>query len=261
MREGRGAIVSPSASYRNTFANGDSARRYDEVVYAAGSSAEILSRVEARWIRALAAACLAGRAGSAYLDFACGTGRILALIADLAASATGIDVSPAMLERAAGRNTKARLLRKDITAPDDQAEAQYDLITAFRFLTNAEPALRSAVLRRLHARLKDDGLLLINSHGNPWSYRLALLPYHWARDRAAGRPLFGYLSRRATRRLLAQAGFRVERMIGMGFVPEKLLAFIPKALASRIENAAAGTPLLQAVGLNQLFVCRKARAG
>lgn len=247
-------------SYRDTFTNRGSARRYDEVVYAAGSSAEILSRVEAQLIRALAADCLAGRPAPAYLDFACGTGRILALLADLAASATGIDISAAMLERAAERAPTVRLLHKDVTAPDDRPEAQYDLITAFRFLTNAEPDLRAAVLRRLHARLKDDGVLLINSHGNPWSYRLFLLPYHWARDRVAGRTLFGYLSRRATRRLLEGAGFRVERVIGMGFVPEKLLPFIPKTLAYRIEHAAAGRPVMQAFGLNQLFVCRKADA-
>jgi SAM-dependent methyltransferase len=244
-------------SYRETFSRDISAARYDEIVYATGSSADLLWQAEYRVLRPLAAAALKGRVAAAYLDFACGTGRVLASLEDLAVHAVGIDVSQPMLDRARSRCSKATLICTDITKTNASPEGQYDLITAFRFLTNAEPALRSAALAALHARLKDNGTLLINSHGNPWSYRLLLLPYHWLKDKRAGRPLFGYLSNREAHRLLRAAGFRVETTIGMGFVPQKLLRLLGARIASRIEARLAGVPVVRRFGLNQLFLCRK----
>jgi SAM-dependent methyltransferase len=245
-------------SYRQTFDRELSAARYDEIVYAEGSSATLLWQVEHRIIRALATDALRGKADSAYLDFACGTGRVLSSLEHLAGHAVGIDVSEPMLDRARGRCRQSTLICADITRTNGTIEGQYDLITAFRFLTNAEPALRSAALAALRARLKDEGTLLINCHSNPWSYRLILLPYHWLKDRLAGRPLFGYLSNRQARRLLQAAGFRIEAIIGMGFVPQKLLPLLGARAAGWVETLLVGVPVIQRVALNQLFVCRKA---
>jgi SAM-dependent methyltransferase len=252
-------VSEPAAprTYRGTFSTAQSAESYDEQVYAPGSSAELLWRVEAAILERLAAGLRRARGRLDYLDFACGTGRVLALLAPYADAATGIDVSPCMLERAAARGSGARLLRKDVTAPGDEIEGRYDLVTAFRFRTNAEPPLRRAALAALAPRLEPDGLLLINTHGNPWSYRLLTLPYHWLCDRRAGRPLFGYLSARQARRELERAGFAVERTIGMGFVPQKLLPLLPARLALAIERGLAGKPLVQRLGLNQILVCRR----
>jgi hypothetical protein len=124
-------------------------------------------------------------------------------------------------------------------------------------LTNAEPDLRRAALRQLHLRLKDDGTLLINTHSNPWSYRSFLLPYHWLKDRLRGQPLLGYMSNSQACRELEAAGFRVMRIIGMGFVPQKLRFLIPLGVATWIEESFAGKPLIQRFGINQLFVCTK----
>ena len=57
-----------------------------------------------------------------------------------------------MLDAAVEKTGATSLLCKDITGADDRVEGQYDLITAFRFLTNAEPELRAAALAGL-ARL------------------------------------------------------------------------------------------------------------
>lgn len=244
-------------SYRVVFSSSKSAVTYDDRVYAPGSSSELLWRVEAAIIGDLVAAMRHTHGRIDYLDFACGTGRVLVHLEPRVDSPTGIDVSPFMLERAAAKVVGALLVCKDISAPDDIVEGRYDLITAFRFLTNAEPGLRDAALAGLRRRMKDEAsVLLINTHGNPWSYRALLLPYHWLRDRRRGRSLFGYMSRREARHLLAEAGFAVERIIGMGFLPEKLLPCVPRGLALWLERHLAGIPLLQACGLNQLFICR-----
>ncbi len=243
-------------TYRNTFCAKTSAIRYDEVVYRPGSSADILWRVELRILRSLASDVLSGKSNPRYLDFACGTGRIVSAVEDLAAEVTGIDVSQSMLDRAQQRCARARFICRDITR-DRVIEGEYDLITAFRFLTNAEEELRAAALSALRDRLADGGALLINTHGNPFSYRLLFLPYHWLKDRLARRPLYGYLSTGKARGLLERAGFKVEQVIGMGFVPAKLLTFVGVPLASWIEDHLAGMPGIQRIGLNQLFVCRK----
>ena len=44
-----------------------------------------------------------------------------------------------MLDRARSRCRQSTLICADITRTDGTIEGQYDLITAFRFLTNAEP--------------------------------------------------------------------------------------------------------------------------
>ncbi len=250
-----------NSSYRRTFSGPVSAAAYDERVYARGTAAEILWRIEAGIVRDLAEEVIRGRSNASYLDFACGTGRILSLLEDLAPAAVGIDVSPSMLERANEKLNHAKLICKDITAQGDEIESQYDLITSFRFLTNAENELRRSALKSLWLRLKDDGVLIVNTHGNPLSYRALLLPYHWAKDAACGHRLFGYLSNRKANRILEEAGFTVQKIIGMGFVPQKLMGLCSEAVVERIERFLAGKLFLQSFGLNQIFVCTKRKAG
>jgi hypothetical protein len=162
-----------------------------------------------------------------------------------------------MLERAQQKCKRASIICKDVTARDDLVEGTYDLITSFRFLTNAEDDLRAKALARLHARLKDDGVLIVNTHSNPFSYRGLLLPYHWMKDALRGKKLYGYLSNRKARRLLEDAGFRVTKVVGMGFIPQKLMGVFSEATAERLEQTLAGRPILQAFGINQIFVCTK----
>lgn len=246
-------------SYRQAFSTASSADNYDEVVYAPGSNAEVLWRVEAPIVRRLAETALRSRTHTRHLDFACGTGRVLSLLEDLAEETVGIDISAPMLARAGARCRRARLVCTDVTRSDADVEGLFDLITSFRFLTNAEPGLRSAALKVLHEHLKDDGVLIVNAHSNPFGYRAVLLPYHWFRDYLHGRPLFGYLSNRHARRLLHEAGFEVRQTIGMGIVPGKLHRFVPRGWGEVIESRFAGTPGIQAIGNNQVFVCTKRR--
>jgi SAM-dependent methyltransferase len=245
-------------SYRATFSGAENAEKYDEVVYAPNSSADILWQVEAPILRSEAVAAVAGKAKATYLDFACGTGRVTSLLEDICGSSTGIDVSRYMIERARTRCHHTQFICQDITDPNTEIEIQYDLITSFRFLTNAEPDLRRQALAALHRRLKDDGVLIINTHSNPWSYRALLLPYHWLKDRLRSRPLYGYLSNREARRLLEASGFRVKKVLGMGFVPQKVLGAFPVRAAMFLERKLAARRLLQTFGLNQMFICTKA---
>lgn len=244
-------------SYRSTFQSPDSASGYDDHVYAQDSSAEILWSVEKDTLVREVAAFVGRRNGIRLLDFACGTGRILATLEPFAEEAVGVDISAFMLERASLTVKAATLIHADITQPGSPLEGKFDLITAFRFLTNAEESLRRQAAEALAKRLRDgDSLLIINTHGNLWSYRLLSLPYHWIKDRLHGRSLYGYITTRHAVRILEDSGLRVEKIIGMGFFPQKLLHLVPPRFARWLEHGLAGAPFVQRFGLNQMIFCR-----
>ena len=72
-----------------------------------------------------------------YLDFACGTGRILGHLAPYCESALGVDVSASMLDVARRKVKRAEIIEADLTRDDRLCGQEFDLITAFRFFPNA----------------------------------------------------------------------------------------------------------------------------
>ena len=249
-------------SYAQAFQGERSADRYEHVVYAQGSSASMLWLVEKEiLIQSIKEFCQTEIKHIDYLDFACGTGRVVEVVEDLVSTSTAIDVSEHMIGIARTKTHKTTYLCEDITR-EEYLSYKYDLITCFKFLTNAEDGLRREALSALRSLLRDqESILIVNGHGNPLSYRLLTLPYHWGRDKLAGRPFEGYLSTPRLNRLLASAGFRVERRIGMGFVPEKLQRMLPNKIVLAAERMLAKVPGLDYLGLNQVFVCRPADCG
>ena len=83
-----------------------------------------------------------------YLDFACGTGRILSTVAQYAEASFGIDVSESMVSEAKQKSANTEFFITDLTSSQAPV-ADIDLITAFRFFGNAEQELRQSVLKAL----------------------------------------------------------------------------------------------------------------
>lgn len=98
------------------------------------------------------------------LDFACGTGRVLDLLEDEVASATGVDVTASMLDVASEVTSKSRLINCDITRSGELDDDRFDMITAFRFFPNAEPPLRNEAMAKLSMMLAPGGILVFNNH-------------------------------------------------------------------------------------------------
>ena len=109
-----------------------------------------------------------------YIDFACGTGRIMSAVAPGAKESVGIDVSASMLDEARRKHPGWRLIEADITRQTIDLEPAH-LVTAFRFFGNAQPALRVAALHALRPLVRPDGYLVLNNHRNPLSLHNALL--------------------------------------------------------------------------------------
>jgi predicted TPR repeat methyltransferase len=100
------------------------------------------------------------------LDFACGTGRIVSVLEHRVRSATGVDVSEAMLEVARKKLKRTKLHNGNLLQDRLFPDRQFNLITAFRFFVNAESELRVSALRALEPLLAPGGFLVFNNHQN-----------------------------------------------------------------------------------------------
>jgi hypothetical protein len=254
--------VSRDSTYRRHFAAKERAADYDEVQYASGSYSDVLWEVEKRQLQDIIASLRSTHERIDYLDFAAGTGRIISFVEDQVDTATGIEISSAMVERAQAKLSRARMICADITGTQSAVEDSYDLITAFRFVLNAEPALRLAAMKALAARLKDErSVIVFNNHGNIWSLKLLALPFHKLRSRRSGwKPEGNVMSDTQVRELAEQAGLRIVRQLGCGVLSGKSLKLLGRERTVRMERALAARPVLWRLGANRMYVAQLASA-
>lgn len=108
----------------------------------------------------------------------------------------------------------ARVLERDLTlAPLGE---RFDVVTAFRFFLNAEPALRAAALDAIHASLAADGVLIANVHVNSRCPRG--LAYR-ARNALLGRSVARTLGLAEFRGLVESRGFAVREVHRYSYLP------------------------------------------
>jgi len=115
-------------------------------------------------LRALFDLIMPGRDQLAILDLGCGTGLTGVSFRDVAARLDGIDLSPAMVEKARARNLYDNLLVGDIETALD-GTTPYDLLLAadtLVYLGDLEP-----VFERARRNLRDDGFFLFTVESNP----------------------------------------------------------------------------------------------
>lgn len=244
-------------SYKEQFTTPSTARNYEQL-YAHETADDLLWQIEQEHLNRIIGQLRKKLTRIDYLDFACGTGRIISFVEPQVDSATGIEISPEMIKIAQQNVKDASLQCRDITSDDAEIENKYDLITTYRFILNAEPALRVAGFKALAARLKDQSSRLVfSNHGNPWSYKALMWPIHFSRQILFGKKREGnYLTKRQTRAVLDAAGLEIVDVTGVGFISPRIVKLLPFPWCQKIEAALAGRPLLQSLGVNQLFVCR-----
>ncbi len=185
-----------------------------------------------------------------HLDFACGTGRILQHLAGRVQAAVGIDVSEKMLDVARSHAPHAELIQQDITQVDALGDRQFNLITAFRFFPNAEPALRESAMRSMVRHLAPGGVLIFNNHRKNNSAAHLLVRLLKPPRKARMRP-------EEIRALILSAGLEIVDIRHLGFLPfwEGFMP-MPIALARPIENLCARINLLNGCAQNWIYVCR-----
>lgn len=251
--------MSNTADYREVHMSAQVAEGYDKVLFAEGSFANLVWLREQEFLRKVLNEHRAKLEHIDYLDFACGTGRIIAFVEPMVDNATGLDISQAMLDGARHVVRCATLQRGDITSDDSLAPGPFDLITAFRFVLNAQPPLRKQVLMTLSRRLRGPGSILIfNMHGNRWSYlalRILLDAVCFWKKRSGER---NYMSIRECRRLADECGLTIERIGVDGFVSPIALRVLPFRACLWLDRAIGRIPLLNRLGMDVVLVCRRA---
>ena len=148
-----------------------------------------------------------------YLDFACGTGRILNVAEKYFKRTTGVDVSATMLDEAKKVCSSSNLIMKDIST--ESINGEFNVITAFRFFLNAESQLRHDVLNELHSYLLDDGTLICNIHTNsssPMGLAYRLRNYFFKTENAT-------MSYDEFSKLLSSHGFEILESSYYGYLP------------------------------------------
>ena len=142
--------------YRTTHVGAESwAKDYDAKLFAPGSFDSAMWEREQQLLGRIVKTHVARR--KSYLDFACGTGRVLAHVAPHFQSTTGLDISETMLSRARERVRDATLVQGDATRDPLVLDGRrFDFITAFRFFLNAQPSLRDDAMAFLASCLRGD---------------------------------------------------------------------------------------------------------
>lgn len=186
-----------------------------------------------------------------HLDFACGTGRILAHFAARAAVSVGVDVSPSMLAVARKFLYSSELFEADLTKNDILGDRKFNLITVFRFFPNAQPSLREDSMRVLMKHLDTDGCIVFNNHKN-----IASMKFRLARLRGCGGSTG--MSLNEVHDLLAKNGLKICKKYSLGFTPaNENHTFIPIFLLQRLEQILSGYLPIWHLGENIIFVCRR----
>ena len=190
------------------------------------------------------------------LDFACGTGRITALLEDRVKTSTGVDVSGSMLKIAKRRLRRTEIIEGDITTENALDGRKFNLITAFRFFLNAEPELRSAAMNALAGLLAEDGILVFNNHHNLGSLWIRLLHRRHLRKNPDG--IFNVMSIEQMTELVEGAGLEIIEIHPAGFFhPPKVP--VSYRLNHAIDGAARRIRFLSRFSENPIAVCRPRR--
>ncbi len=247
-RPDRPARVHPSSDYRQSHLAAGKGESY-HTTFATSPYRRLLWDMEKRILDRALRESLGDDVS--HLDFACGTGRVLSHLEARARVSVGVDVSPSMLAVARVHAGRSEIYEADLTADDILGDRRFNLITAFRFFANAQPALRDEAMRVLVRHLEKGGRLVFNNHRN-----LSSLKYRLARARRRGG--FDGMSLAECRRLVTRHGLEIERRQAMGFAPAgDERAFLPPALLGLLEAVLTRCPPLRTWGENVVFVCRR----
>jgi SAM-dependent methyltransferase len=242
----------PFEDYRTSHVGAQSwAQDYDAKLFAPGSFDAAMWEREQLLLDRIVQQHVPRR--ESYLDFACGTGRVLSYVERHFQTAVGLDISENMLAAARDRVRIATLVQADATRnPDALGGRRFDFVTAFRFFLNAQPSLRHAGMEFLASTLRDDSSrLLFNVHGNRYSTRALL-----AAKAMITREQFASMSIRESIALAECHGLEVVEWYGLGSYDKALLRLLPLRLWRWAEQAA---PLPRRCAVYLYFLCRRKR--
>lgn len=191
-----------------------------------------------------------------YLDFACGTGRIISFMENYVSKSIGVDVSESMLRKGRKKVSKSKLILSDITIKNILIEERYDLITSFRFFLNAQAKLRENVLKELSLLLKKKGCFVFNIHMNNTCI-LSIMTRLYMKVRSIDSSNFKTISITDINKALSQNGFEVVDIYHKGIIPIKNEnTKFPIGILNILEKPFSLIPFFRYFSRYVIFVCR-----
>jgi predicted TPR repeat methyltransferase len=188
-----------------------------------------------------------------YLDFACGTGRILSHVEPHFAMSVGLDISWSMLTQARHKIRNAILVCGDATQFPELLSGTFDCITAWRFFLNAQPELRDEAMAFLAGKLDSpESVLMFNVHGNRHSSRFFMI----ALNRLCGQ-YHNTMSFAEAQELVERHGLEIVEWRGINFLDKAFYNYMPKRLWRGIETLLSPLRWLEKFSVYFVFVCRK----
>lgn len=238
-----------SSDYRKSHL-GSVAAEYDDVLFRPGTYNHEVWQQEKALLDALVGRWVPSKLN--YLDFACGTGRILSHMESRFEKSVGIDISADMLSEAS-RRTRAQLVCGDATANPELIQLKFDCVTAFRFFLNAEETLRDQAMAYLTTRLRSpESVLIFNVHGNKASTYGASV----ALKRLLGRQ-HNLMGLNEVKRLVHNHGLEIVEWCGINYLDQSLYTHLPMPVWRGMESALKRFRFLRRFSVYLYFVCRK----
>ncbi len=255
--------MSPNAAapdrktYSDAYQDPSYVERYEKDIYRKGSHDDIIWKVEQTYFEKLLNKFAPDHANSDALDFACGTGRILAFMVKQVKTLVGVDISAEMLARAKAKVPDVQLICTNILENSQIVPGDKDIVTSFRFLLLSEPKLHEACVKELVTKMRNDrSIMILNTHGNPFSFRaLSTLRNKIFRPSARKLPSF---SLGDMKRLAEKSGLKLVGVAGMGYLPPFLYRILPTGFCEFMERLLANKPILWRFGTHIFFVLKKA---
>jgi SAM-dependent methyltransferase len=202
-----------------------------------------------------------------YLDFACGTGRIIEVFRDLIRTKVGVDTSAGQLAVARAKVPDAEFLHGNVlTEPGLLGGRRFNLVTGFRLLLNLEPENRIPILRALRDLLTTDGYLIVDNHMNRYSILGLTALFAHKVLRLPRKPLvppgrrgiISTMSESEMRGALAAAGFQVQEVHRIFLLPgHNRFHLLPTRWLVPLEAFLSRIPVLNRISKNQIYVCRR----
>lgn len=197
---------------------------------------------------------IAKNSNGPVLDFACGTGRITKILNNHFTDITAIDVSDEMLQSAKKSLPQIKFLHTDVSR-ENVLNRKFKLITAFRFILNAQPELRNQCLHWINKHLKDDGVLIINNHLRKNSLKGLLINFVKSFGLWKTRNI---LSDNDFKNIMLQNGFSCKKLFSFCLLPggQNFPPVSPK-LQFRLEKCLANFIELDHYAEQSIYICKK----
>lgn len=236
--------------YRDSHQGDRKSRRYEEEIYGKGSYDDLMWERERPILLHEFEGFKKHHEIISYLDFGFGTGRITQLFEQRVQASVGVDISQSMIEIAKRKLSHTELVLADLTRNDILNGRTFDLITAFRVFLNAGPVMREDMMCILVPKLKKDGVMIFNFHGNILSYRIFTKIWLLCKGRH-----LNTVSYWEVKRFVDRHNLRIIRWYGLGVIPKIFYRFLGKRFMLTLDTYISKFPGSRYFAYNLIFVC------